>query len=327
MTARTSRWGGRTTVVTGANGFVGSHLARALVALGARVTAVVRPTADLWRLSDVVDDVRVVRAELTELAADHLVREIGEAETVYHLAAAGTNQADHDARLMLDANVLGTFRVMEMAQRVGARRLVCAGTGFEYGVVSQASESGELRPITAYAATKAAASLIAQACAPIFGMSVVTLRTFSVYGPGQARFFVIPYAIVRALTRRPIQLTGATQLRDFLFVDDAVRAYLRVGEIEPAPSEIYNIGSGREISIRDVVSAIVSLSASPSEVIVGARPYSARELWGSSANIEKARLQLQWAPEVTLEDGLTRTIEWHASNLDLYESKYPEHEA
>lgn len=313
-------------IVTGANGFVGSHLVRELTANGASVTAVVRRDADTWRLDELVPRIRVVRADLDQLQPSGVQRQLGRAELVYHLAAAGTNQAEHDPDVMLNANVIGTYQVLEMTRRVGAKRLVCAGTGFEYGVVSNASETSELRPISVYAATKAAASLVAHASARRDGLSVVTLRTFSVYGPGQARHFVIPYATVRALAGRPIQLTGATQLRDFLYVDDAVRAYLRAGDVQQASGETYNIGSGREVTVRDVVAKIVSLSASSSEVVLGARPYSQHELWASSANIEKAERDLGWRPEISLSDGLEQTIAWFSQHRELYDSHYPDTE-
>lgn len=318
--SRPATWPGQRVLVTGANGFVGSHLVRELVARGASVIANVRPGADMWRLEPVASSISVLEAELLDIPDTRL---IGAVDVVYHLAAAGTNQADRDAELMLRTNVMGTYRVLELARRIRARRLVCAGTGFEYGAESKAVESRALCPVTAYAATKAAASLTLQAFARSNPFPVVVLRTFSVYGPGQARHFVVPYAVANAVADRPIRLRGATQRRDFVYIDDAISAYLKAADTACPAGECYNVGSGREVTVREVVEEIVTLSGSKSEVVVssGNSPHDA-----SSADTSKSKRELGWQAETALADGLKRTIEWFADNRTLYDSRYPNQE-
>jgi UDP-glucose 4-epimerase len=316
-------WEGRRVVVTGANGFVGAHLVDHLVRLGASVTALVRPHSNTWRLASVAQRVHLVRAELDDPSLDRVVNS---AEMFYHLAASGTNQADHNAYPMLQSNVLGSYNALELAARLGAKRMICAGTGLEYGPRLAATEESTLRPITAYAATKAAASLVIHACARRMGVTVVTLRMYSVYGPAQARHFVVPYTVTRALAGEPIELTGGMQLRDYVYIDDVVQAYVRSGDAaipEAEGSAFYNVASGAQLPVRDLVTTIVSLARSTSAVKFGARPYSPTEMWESSGSIAKAERELGWRPQVALSDGLQRTITWFAEHRELYDVHCP----
>jgi len=320
MTATHHPWTGRRVLVTGANGFVGSHLVSDLVKRGAEVIAVTRPGADLWRLEPRSAGIEVVAAELEDLSRCLSASRI---DLVYHLAAAGTRQSDSDAESILRTNVLGTYKVLELALSRRAMRIVCAGTGFEYGALSKATEAAALRPRTAYAASKAAASLIVYAVAVRERISALTLRTFSVYGPGQARHFVVPYSVTNALANRPIRLRGAGHRRDFIYVDDVVDAYIRAADADLDAGSVLNIGSGHERLVTDVVEKIITLAKSSSRLITtpGGRP---NEVSASSADPGNAERGLDWYARVGLEDGLQRTIAWFASNSRLYDQKYPD---
>ncbi len=313
---------GRRVLVTGANGFVGAHLTRALLREGAHVTALIRPSASLWRLSEIQTLLRIVRARLDELSDDRIAADLGPVDLVYHLAAAGTNQSEHDASLMLEANVFGTYRVLTLAQRLGAGRVVCAGTGLEYGVVTMASETTLPRPLTPYSASKAAAWLFAHAYAAREGLSLVTLRTFSVYGPAQDRCFLIPYVVMRAVADRPIDLTGGTQLRDLVFVDDAIDAFIAAGTAADASGQTFNVSSGSPVAVRDVARMIVTLAGSASPINLGARSYSSCELWSSSGSFEKIQRHLEWSPRTPLQDGLVQTIDWFRHQAPRYPDSY-----
>jgi nucleoside-diphosphate-sugar epimerase len=315
-------WNQRSVLVTGGTGFVGAHLVRRLVGAGARVTVLVRGSSDLWRLASVLDHVAVVRSDFEQLSTGGTAERIASVDVVYHLAAAGTNQAEHDPVRVLNGNVLGTYQVLELSQRLRARRVVCAGTGVEYGVVTHATEDSLPRPLNVYAASKAAAWLFAHTYAARYDLSLVTLRTFSVYGPTQSPYFLIPYVILRAIANEPIALTGGTQNRDFVYIDDVVDAFVAAADGEVS-GETFNVSTDAGILVRDVVATIVSVAGSRSEVVLGARPYSAHELWSSSGSYTKIEGRLGWSPRTLLQDGLAVTIDWFREHRQEYAVHYP----
>lgn len=310
--------------VTGANGFVGSHVVSRLVALGASVTAVVRPGADLWRLSSVAGQIETLIASPADLGSGKVVDRLRGTTVLIHLAAAGTNQSEHDAEAVLDANVVGTFRVVQLAQRLQVSRTILAGSGHEYGLGSRLSEEALTRPRTVYAASKAAGSLFAHTFAFQTGVEVVTLRMFSLYGSGQARHFLIPAAAMAAVKNAPILLRGAEQRRDYVFIDDAVRAFVRAAFAPGIGGETLNVTSGSDVRIGDLVTLLVQVAGSVSEVRLLEQRLERTELPVCSGDPERSARRLGWRVSTPLEDGLRKTIEWFREHQDSYERHYPD---
>jgi nucleoside-diphosphate-sugar epimerase len=297
-------------LVTGAAGFIGAHLVRRLASGGRAVVALARPSSDLWRLDGCPAGVTVVRGDLRDLGRGTLDAALSDVDVIYHLAAAGVDQAQQDADALVETNVAGTLAVLRLAERVGARRVVYCGSCFEYGAVASATEGMLPAPAAEYGATKAAGWMLAHAFARRTGLAVVSLRPFTVYGPMEGAHRLIPYTILRALDGDVLELTGGEQTRDFVFVDDAVDAFVAAGASPDAAGGTFNVCSGAETSVRHVVETIVELTGGRAVARFGARPYRAVEMWRLSGSPERARAVLGWRAATPLRAGLERTVEW-----------------
>ena len=298
---------GTSLIVTGGTGFLGSAFVRHAVAAGAEVTVVARPGADHWRLAGVAGGYQTRRGSLAELPAS----DTGERwSTMVHFAAAGVNQTFDDWEELIATNVSGTARAVMFARSHGIRRLVLLGTSGEYGTGQALSETAPLNPTSPYGATRAAATLLARSMAVRDGLELVVLRPFAVYGPFESRYRLIPYAIQRALAGQPIEITSGRQTRDYVHLDDVAHAVHLACTLDTAAHGVFNICTGMETSVRDVAELVARLCGTGSQVITGARPDIPGEMWRTSGNATRAREVLGWAPQISLADGLRRTIDW-----------------
>lgn len=299
---------GRSAVVTGAAGFIGANLVRALRASGCKVTALVRPESHDWRLTQVGEGIRVVRASVTAMDQPATIAALGAADYVFHLAAAGVDQSHTSATELLAANVGGTIAALKYATSVSVRRFIYCGSCFCYGSATHASENAPVAPTSDYAASKAVAWDAVQAIAGRTGLDVVSLRPFTVYGPMESAHRLIPYTIERALAGEPIELTGGAQTRDFVYVDDVVQAFILAATSDDVSGDTFNVCTGVETSVRRAVEIIVALTGRAARPVFGARPYRQDELWHLSGNPTHARERLGWAASTSLEAGLALTI-------------------
>lgn len=291
-------------LVTGAAGFVGSQLVRRLVADGHRVVAAVRPGSDPARLADVIDEVELVHAEL----ADERLPDLGPLDRVLHLAAAGVGDGA-TARGIVSTNVIGTLRVLQHARRSGAASFLYCGSCFEYGPGLHHRETDRLFPASAYAASKSSGWLLAQAFAHEHGLHVVGVRPFTVYGPGEPAFRLVPSVCAAAAAAGGVvELTAGEQTRDFVFVADAVEAIVRVGL--SSEQQTFNICTGRSTSVRAVAQRIVELGGRDTDLRFGARPARAVEFATLSGDPSLLADRLGWTATTSLDDGLRQTLTW-----------------
>ncbi|MGH6894030.1 MAG: NAD-dependent epimerase/dehydratase family protein [Dongiaceae bacterium] len=308
-------------MVTGAAGFVGSHLVRRLLVAGCDVAAVMRPSTEPWRLADLTNSIETIRCELDELSQPETASRLHGAALVFHLAAAGTNQSDNQLTRVLKTNVDAMAHVVALARALKVERLVCAGTGFEYGPTARATETSESRPVSEYAASKAAGLMLTRTLCRIEEVPLTWLRTFSVYGPLQAHYFVVPHTIVKALRGETIDITGGEQTRDFVHIDDVVDAYLAAAEVPSAADDVFNICTGVPTTIRGLVEDIVAATGGGARPSFGERPYRSREVWSSWGDPSKAARVLGWRPRTAIHEGLRATIDWfrrHAATYNEY---------
>jgi nucleoside-diphosphate-sugar epimerase len=299
-------------LVTGAAGFIGSHLVRRLLRDGVEVVALVRPGSDLWRIEDVLDWV--------ELATATDEPRLAGVTTVYHLAAAGV-RPDGDASEAVETNVLGTLRLLERARDVEAERVVYCGSCFEYGPGERLGEDAPLRPLTEYAATKAAGRLLAEAFGRTHGLPVVSVRPFTAYGPFEAAYRLVPSTILSALGGLPVELTGGGQTRDLIHVEDVVDGLLAAARSKRAVGGTFNLCTGVSTRVRDVAETVVELVGEPVEVRLGALPDRTAEYETLSGDPTRAADVLGWTASIELRDGLARTIEWfreHRARYPIY---------
>lgn len=318
--------------VTGADGFIGSHLVEALVARGDRVRALVQYNSfSSWGWLDTVDrhvmnDVEVVMGDVRD--ADCVDDLVSGTDIVYHLAALIAIPYSYRAPASyVQTNVLGTLNVLTAARRHGLSRVVHTSTSEVYGTARTVPipESHPLQAQSPYAASKIAADKLAESFHLSFDTPVVTLRPFNTFGPRQSARAVIPTIISQiAAGERTIRLGSLDPIRDFTFVTDTAAAFIAVGTAAAADvvGETMNAGSGSEISIKELVLTIgtamgvdLSVELDPQRV----RP-AASEVQRLLADTSKIRSLTSWRPRHDLADGLARTASWFTEpgNLARY---------
>lgn len=312
-------------LVTGAGGFIGSHLTERLVALGARTRALVRYTssgsAGWLDESAVRGDVELVSGDIGDREIVH--EAMTGVDVVFHLAALiGIPYSYAAPASYVRTNVLGTLNVLQTALDTGISRVIHTSTSEVYGTAQRVpiSEEHPLQTQSPYSATKAGADLLAASFHRSFGLPVVTLRPFNTFGPRQSARAVIPSIIAQALTQPAIRLGHLDPTRDFTFVPDTVSAFVAAAASDALPPDAINVGAGKEIAIRDLAALIQSLLGTAVPLVVDdarQRP-DASEVDRLCADATRARHLLGWAPQHTLRDGLAATIEWIKINLHRY---------
>jgi len=321
-------------LVTGATGFIGSHLAERLVAEGAEVTLAVEPGASAANIAGILGKVRVHEVDLRDgQRVRQLVREC-QPSKVYHLAAVGVTEPGVDPRLAVQVNVMGTLNLLEALRATNCDCFINTGTCYEYGHNTPPMREDQMvDPINAYAASKSAAWLFCSMYHRTQGYPIVTVRPFTVYGPRQSKCALIPQTIISALRAEDFEMTGGEQTRDFIYVDDVVEGYIRASLSEKAIGQTINLGTEEERPIKYVVSRVLELmgpvlsplslgpktrgspKGHPVRPLIGALPYRPREIWRLYSNSSKTRELLGWQPQVSLEDGLRRTIAWYTEQF------------
>ena len=296
-------------LVTGATGFIGSHLAERLVAEGAEVTLAVEPGASKANVTNILDKVRVHQVDLRDgQRVRELTREC-QPRKVYHLAAAGVTNPGVDPRLAVQVNVIGTLNLLEALEETDCDCFINTGTCYEYGHNTPPMRENQMPdPINAYAASKSAAWLFCNMYHRTHGYPIVTVRPFTVYGPRQSARALIPQVILHALRGEDFLMTGGEQGRDWIYVDDVVEGYIRASLAEAAIGQTINLCTGKERTVREVVEKVLELMGNPIHPLIGALPYRQGEVWHLVGDNAKARELLGWEPRVTLEEGLRRTV-------------------
>jgi nucleoside-diphosphate-sugar epimerase len=305
-------------LVTGATGFLGAHLVRALVGGGHDVTATYRPQADRWRLADVTDRVRWMSMDLADSSSIRQVVQQGRPHTVVHCAAYGMNYAEQSFEEGVRINICATRILFQEAAAAGTRRFIHSGSCFEYGNKSvPVTEDEVLEPISMYGVTKATATLLVLQLSRALGMPAAVVRPFGIYGPADRGDKFVPQLIRSCLSKRPIALSGGAQIRDYTFVKDAVDLYVRLAESEAFPSgQIINLAGGRPVTLKHIGEIVARLTRNQQSLQWGALPYRPDEVMTLTAQTEKAKRLLGWAPNIDLEEGLEETIRWHRRQED-----------
>jgi CDP-glucose 4,6-dehydratase len=319
---------GRSVFVTGAYGLLGSWLVEALLGRGARVVALRRddPPLSALELRGLAGRVAVVAGDVCD--AGLVARVLGEYEvdSVFHLAAqTQVRTANRGPLSTFEANVRGTWVVLEACRLHGAERVVVASSDKAYGPQPELPyrEDQALVPRYPYDASKAAADLIARSYWHTFRLPVAVTRFANLYGGGDTnRDRLIPEAVCAALAgRAPVIRSDGSPERDFLYVEDAVRAYLAIWDLlgdGDGGGEAFNAGGGTPHRVADVVATICRLAdteVTPEIRGKGTPPGEIDRQWVDST---KLRDRTGWKPEVTLEDGLRRTIRWYREHPEVW---------
>lgn len=310
-------------LLTGASGFVGANLARRLLRDGHDVHLLLRSGHAPWRVAAIRNDVTVHIADLGDRTAlTHLLARV-KPDWVFHLAVYGAYPSQRDWATMVHTNIVGTMNLVEAAASVGFEAFVNTGSSSEYGVKDHApSETEWIDPDSHYAVTKASATLFCRYTARARRLTIPTLRLYSAYGPFEQPTRLIPTLLVNGLEGRLPSLVDPTIARDFTYVADVCEAYVSAAsQSHDDPGAVFNIGSGRQTTIRDIVELVRRRLRIAEQPRWGSMPARAWDTATWVANNETARRELEWSPEVDLDRGLDLTSQWLQSDdatLDEY---------
>jgi dTDP-glucose 4,6-dehydratase len=312
-------------LVTGAGGFIGSHLTERLVELGANARALVhynsRGSAGWLDGSPVHGEIQFIAGDVSD--RDSIRRAFTDVDVVFHLAALiAIPYSYYGPGSYVRTNIEGTLNVLQCARDAGVSLVVHTSTSEVYGTARRVpiDETHPLQGQSPYSATKIAADKMAETFHLSFGVPVVTVRPFNTFGPRQSARAVIPTIITQALSGGPVRLGSTTPTRDFTYVSDTVAGFLRAGECPEAVGRVVNLGTGCEIAVSELVRMIGVLIGAPIEVaedVERVRPV-ASEVDRLRADNTLARTLLGWVPRVPLEQGLEQTIGW----LRLHQQQY-----
>jgi NAD dependent epimerase/dehydratase len=322
-----TQWEGRSVLVSGAGGFIGSHLVERLAHAGAHVRAFVRYTSS--GRAGFVDDIEpVVRSELNVILGDlrdedavrHAVEGV---DAVFHLGALiGIPYSYVHPRETADTNIGGTLNVLLAARDLRVGRVVLTSSSEVYGTALHVpiDERHPLQAQSPYAASKIAADKLGESFSATYGTPIVVLRPFNTYGPRQSARAVIPTIVTQALAGDEVVLGNLLPTRDFTYVADTVDGFLAAGASEAAVGRVINLGTGNEISIGDLaalIGEILGRELSVRQEGIRIRPDDS-EVERLLSDNRLARELLGWEPKTPLREGLTTTVEWIEHNLPRY---------
>jgi len=314
-----------TVLVTGAGGFIGSHLVEALLASGRRVRALVRYASHggcgwLAETAAVSDRLEIIRGDVTDARS---VREaVSGCEQVFHLAALiGIPYSYTAPESYVAVNVNGTLNVLEAARDEGVGRVVVTSTSEVYGTAryTPIDEAHPLQAQSPYSATKIGADALATSYHRAFGLPVTIVRPFNTFGPRQSARAVIPTIITQALFGDEIRVGALAPVRDMVFVGDTAAGFMALADSDAAIGCVNNLATGTGVTVGDLVGRIQRIVGRNLPVVEEERRKrpEASEVYTLLGSAEAARAVAGWRPAVTLDEGLERTVEWFRSRAEL----------
>ena len=322
-------WHDRQVLVTGAGGFIASHLIEALVKKGARVRAFVRynsrndPGLLALLPTELLAKVEIIAGDLRDLPAVQAA--IQDVSHVFHLGAliAIPYSYVHPAEVV-ETNIIGTLNVLLAGRQSNLVRIVHTSTSEVYGTALRVpiDENHPLQGQSPYSASKIGADKLVESFYRSFDLPVVTLRPFNTYGPRQSARAVIPTIVTQALTQNVVLLGNLDARRDLTYVSDTVDGFLKVAEAPGVEGETFNLGTGSEVRIGDLAQEIISMVGRRIKIMVDSsrlRPEKS-EVQRLLSDNTLARQRLGWQPSVSLQQGLQATITWISEHLDQYRS-------
>lgn len=300
--------------ITGAAGFVGSHLVRKLIKDGYGVHILIRPSTDLERIHDVVPSINLHTGDLADRDGIRRILHGIKPDGIFHLAvstiASGVTAPADD---VIKSNFLGTVNLIDAVRDIDIKFFINTGSFMEYGSKSvPAKESDLCEPMELYSITKLAGTLYASAMAQSAQKPIITFRLLTPYGPFIQKERLIYQVIASALKGSDISLTEPHVARDFIFVDDIVSLYQEAADnAQKFAGKVFNLGSGKLTTINKLLDCVLQYTASSSKVKWGDFPSVSydKRMW--LPDMEKTFSHFSWRPKVTLEDGLEKTIEWY----------------
>lgn len=299
-------------LVTGATGFIGSHLTRLLVQKGYDVSILVRPDSNLWRIKDILNSIHLIRGDFFKLEEIEAPIQERKFEFCFHLAWVAEPGKYLTSFMNLDM-LNASLTLVSLLANSGCRKLIATGTCFEYDThVEPLPETTPTHPTSLYAASKLSLSLLLKQLAPMLRIDYSWARLFYQYGPYEDKRRLIPSVIHSLLQGEPAPTTGGKQIRDFLHVEDVASALWAVAE-SPLTGNV-NIGSGKPVTVKEIALKIGDLLNRRDLIQLGKLPFRASDPMVVCADNTLLRESTGWSQQFSLEEGLKNTIDWWKKN-------------
>lgn len=307
-------------LITGSSGFIGSVLLRKLLDNNKDVYIILRKQSNTWRINDLLDKVTVIHSDLSNVSElTQIIKKI-KPNIIFHLATNGAYSYQKDADQIIHTNILGTWNLLQACNTINYELFVNTGSSSEYGFKKFAMREADiLEPASYYAVTKCAQTLLCSHIAKQEKKPIVTIRPFAVFGPYEEPKRFVPTLMKALLFNKKMDLVSPETARDFIYIDDIVDAYLKINELKNNPGEYFNIGSGIQSTIKDVVETAIKITGKNIKLKWGSMENRNWDTANWVADISKARQLLKWTPKTNLEQGIKLTWSWFQKNHQFYE--------
>lgn len=310
-------------LVTGGSGFIGSNLVKRLLYMGWEVSVTVKYKSiiDNVRISSVWRELDVIEVDLRNSDSCTQFKD-QYYDIVFHLAAYNhVGDSFLHVQESLTSNILATSNLMESGIKFD--RFIYTATSEVYGFQEEVPFNEDMLPfpISPYAVGKYSGELYARMKRVKEGTPICIVRPFNTFGPYQSERAVIPELIIKCLLGDVIETTEGTQTREFNFVDNIIDGFIAIGTKHPMPDVVVNIGSNREIAIKDLVLMIHKACDSSSELKIGALTDRPTEIWRMCADYSRAEEILDWTPKISFDQGLEKTVAWYKKYIDSFYEK------
>ncbi len=308
-------------LVTGATGFIGANLVRKLVSRGDKVSIIVRDKELNWRINDIADKISVYTCDILDKSLVEIIQKISPTH-IFHFASYGSLPIENDPKMMIDVNVKGTINLLNAVEKTSFSFFLNVGTSSEYGIKDKPMKETDVpEPVNDYAVSKLAQTLFCSQFAKRRTLPVVTFRLSSPYGYYEEYSRLVPSVVLKAISNNPIEASSSKNVRDFIFIEDVVDAFIKACDVSFASGDIINISYGNQHSVGDVVSSVRKYAGSKSSIEWGAVEKQHRQIEPKKwiVSNRKARKILRWKPKYSLDEGIVKTIDWFMKNKLLYE--------
>lgn len=310
-------------MITGGNGFIGSHIVKRMVREGADVAVIARESSDLWRIEAELPYINIIKCDLKdEKAIEESVYKV-KPEYIFHMAAYGVDFRQQNYAEAANSNIIGTINLLESIRKSGGcRKFLYTGTSMQYGnKEGMINEETRLTPSNIYGSTKAASTLIAHQIAAENDIEIITLVPFGVFGENEGSHKFFPHIILTILNNEDVDLTLCEQYRDYCYIENIVDGFLLAALDKEHKNAIYNIGSGSIYQLKHYVDMILNITGTKQKANYGALEYRKNDLWRPQPDVSKIKKELNWEPKISLEDGMLRTVKWYTDNFEKYKYK------
>jgi len=308
-------------LITGGAGFIGANFTYKFLDFGYNVHLIEKKESNLWRLKDIRERIGLHYVDLKNYnKLESLITKL-KPLIILHFAALGTYpRKQQEVKEMIETNLLGTINLVDACSRINFECFINTGSSSEYGIKDKPmKESDLLEPDNPYGITKAAGTMYCQYMAKKLNLPIVTMRLFAVYGYFEEQARLIPTIIKACLKNSGLKLSSSNSVRDFIFIEDLISAYLKaINKIKKIKGEIFNVGSGKQNTIDEVVKVIKKITYSTTKPQYGQVELAQYEPKNWVADISKIKNRLGWQPKYNLEEGLKKNIEWFKKNLSFY---------